>query len=211
MTNINFFVSIIIPCRNEEKYIGKCLDTLLKQDYPKDDLEILVVDGASEDNTKEIVKGYSQKYPFIRLLDNPKKYTPFGLNIGIKLSKGKIIIRTDAHSGYEKDYVSKCVKYLDEYKADNVGGGIKTLPAQNTIQAKAIAIVLSHHFGVGGAVFRKGAQKLVEVDTVFGGCYKKDVFDKIGYFNENLFRTQDLEFNMRLKNPVVKSCSFQIL
>ena len=193
------FVSIIIPCRNEEKYIGKCLDTILEQDYPKENLEVLVVDGMSEDKTREIVRNYSEKYPFVKLLENPKKFTNFALNIGIKVARGEIIMMMGAHAGYERDYVSKCVKYLKEYDADNVGGVMKTLPGKNTIFAKAIAITLSHFFGTGGSYFRTGLAKPRWVDTVFGGCYRREVFNKIGLFNENLLRSQDMEFNLRLK------------
>jgi len=192
-------VSIIIPCRNEEKYIAKCLDSIVSQDYPKENLEVLVVDGMSEDKTKEIVKEYSKRYPFIKFLENPNKFTSFALNIGIKKAKGEIIVRMDAHAGYEKDYISKCVRYLKEYNADNIGGTMKTLARENTIVAKAIALCLSHPFGVGGSQFRIGANKPKWVDTVFNGCYKKEVFDKIGLFNENLIRSQDMEFNLRLK------------
>jgi len=192
-------VSIIIPCRNEEKFIGKCLDSIIEQDYPKDKTEVLVVDGVSEDGSRRIIKNYSQKYSFIKLLDNPKKFTPFALNVGIKNSKGEVIIRMDSHAGYEKDYISKCVKYLQEYNADNVGGTMITLARENTIIAKAIVLVLSNPFGVGGSVFRKGSKKPKWVDTVFGGCYKREVFNKIGLFNERLIRSQDMEFNLRLK------------
>jgi len=192
-------VSIIIPCRNEEKYIGKCLDSIIRQDFPKENLEVLVIDGMSEDKTEEIVAKYASKYSFIKLLDNSKKFTPFGLNIGVKEAKGEIILRMDAHASYEKDYISKCLKYLKEYNADNVGGILKTLPAENTISAEAIALSLSHPFGVGTSYFRLGAKEPREVDTVFGGCYKREVFEKIGLFNENLKRSQDIEFNLRLK------------
>ena len=192
-------VSIIIPCRNEERYIGKCLDSIVSQDFSKEILEVLVIDGMSEDKTKEIVAKYASKYSFIKLLDNSKKFTPFGLNIGVKEAKGEIILRMDAHASYEKDYISKCLKYLKEYNADNVGGILKTLPAENTISAEAIALSLSHPFGVGTSYFRLGAKEPREVDTVFGGCYKREVFEKIGLFNENLKRSQDIEFNLRLK------------
>lgn len=191
-------VSIIIPCRNEEKYIGKCLDSLIKQDYPKENLEILVVNGMSEDKTREILEKYASQYSFIKILENPEKFTPFGLNIGIKQAKGEIIIRIDAHAAYEKDYVSKCVRYLRKFRADNVGGIIKTLPAKNTLTAQAIAACLSHPFGAASR-FRIGAPKPKWVDTVFGGCYKKRIFKKVGFFNEKLTRSQDLEFNLRLK------------
>ena len=192
------FVSIIIPCRNEERYIARCLDSIIAQDFPKDKLEILVIDGMSEDKTREILKNYTRQFPFIRFLDNPKKITPTGLNIGIENAKGEIIVRMDTHATYAKDYISKCVKFLKEYNADNVGGVIKTLPAKNTIVAKAIAASLSNPFGAASG-FRIGSNRPKEVDTVFGGCYKREVFDKIGLFNENLARSQDLEFNLRLK------------
>jgi len=194
-------VSIIIPCRNEEKYIGKCLKTILEQDYPKEKLEVLVIDGISEDRTKEIIEKFKIKNEKLKIkaLDNPKKFTPFGLNIGIKNSRGEIIVRMDTHADYKKDYVLKCVKYLKEYEADNVGGVIKTLPLKNTLIAKSIAYCLSSFFGAGDAYFRTGPKEPKWVDTVFGGCYKRKVFDKIGLFNENLNRGQDMEFNIRLK------------
>ncbi len=192
------FVSIIIPCRNEEKYIAKCLDSIIINDYPKEKLEVLVMNGASEDKTKQIVQTYTERYPFIKLRENPKKFTPFGLNIGLKEAKGGVIMRMDAHAGYERDYISKCMKYLLESNADNVGGIIKTLPAKNTIVAKAIAIALSHFFGVGGSYFRMGSKKPMWTDTVFGGCYKREVFSKVGFFDERLRRSQDIEFNKRL-------------
>ena len=193
------YVSIIIPCRNEEKFIAKCFDSVIANDYPKDRLEVLLVDGMSEDGTREIVERYAQRYPFIRLLDNAKKITPVALNIGIKHARGEIIMRMDAHATCEKDYISKCVMFLDEYSADNVGGIMKTIPRNNTFIDKVIVLTLSHQFGVGGSVFRTGSKEPKLVDTVFGGCYKREVFDKTGLFNEDLVRTQDMEFNLRLK------------
>jgi len=193
-------VSIIIPCRNEEKFIGKCLDSIISQNYPKEKLEVLVIDGMSEDKTREIIKNYSQKYSFIKLLDNPRKFIPSALNIGIENSKGEVIIRMDSHAVYDKEYVLKCLEYLEKYKADNVGGVIKTIPFKNTIIAKAIALSLSHPFGVGGSRFRMGSKKIRIVDTVFGGCYKKEIFKKIGLFNENFTGgSEDMELNSRLK------------
>jgi glycosyltransferase involved in cell wall biosynthesis len=193
------FVSIVIPCRNEEAYIGKCLDSIINNDYTKENLEILVIDGMSEDRTKQIVDEYIRLYPFTRLLDNLKKITPSALNIGIKNAKGEVIMRMDAHATYEKDYISKCVKYLGEYEADNVGGIMVTIPRENTFIGRAIVSALSHRFGVGDSVFRTGSKEPRWVDTVFGGCYKREVFDKIGLFNENLVSTQDMEFNQRLR------------
>lgn len=193
------FVSIIIPCRNEEKFIGECLDSIIANDYPKDRLEVFIVDGMSEDETKRIVENYIEQYSFIKLLSNPRKITPCALNIGIKNAMGEIIMRMDAHATFEKSYISKCVKYLNEYNVDNVGGTMITRPRKDTFIGKTIVTALSNRFGVGGSAFRIGAKEVTEVDTVFGGCYRKEVFDKIGFFNEKLSNTQDVEFNLRLK------------
>lgn len=193
------FISIIIPCRNEEEYIKDCLDSLIGQDYPNDNLEILVIDGMSTDKTREIVKGYCEKYPFIKLLDNSEIFTPYALNIGVKESRGEVLVRIDAHAKYKKDYVSKCIEHLEESGADNVGGIIKTIPKNDSVIAKSIAFCLSHPFGVGSAFFRMDMSKPREVDTVFGGCYKKEIFDKVGLFNEKLKRSQDIELNSRIR------------
>ncbi len=193
-------VSIIIPCKNEEKYIGKCLDSILRQDYPKENLEVLVVDGMSDDKTREIVEKFKNQNSKIKiqLIDNPKKFTNFAFNTGVKEAKGEIIMIMGAHAGYEKNYVSKCVKYLEEYNANNVGGIMKTMPAKDTLEARAIAYSLSSPFGAASD-FRVGLEEPKEVDTVFGGCFKKEIFQRVGLFNENLRRSQDMEFNLRIK------------
>ena len=154
-------VSTIIPCRNEEKFIGQCLDSIIVNDYPKEKLEILIIDGLSEDKTRTIIENLKFKIgnSNIKLLDNPKKFTPAALNIGVKNAKGEIIIRMDAHARYKKDYISKCVKYLQEYKADNVGGIWITIPRDNSIIGKSIAFVLSSSFGVGNAYYRVSGYK----------------------------------------------------
>lgn len=192
------FVSIIIPCRNEEKSIGKCLDSVIANDYTKEKLEVIVVDGMSEDKTKEIVNKSAERFPFIKLLSNSKKIVPTAMNIGIKNARGQIIIRMDAHNVYKEDYISKCIKYLQEYNVDNVGGIWVTLPGADTLIAHSIALALSHPFGVGNAYFRIGSVEPKYVDTVPFGCYRREVFDKIGFFDEDLVRNQDDEFNLRL-------------
>jgi len=208
-------ISIIIPCRNEEKYIGKCLDSIIANDYPKDRLEILIGDGMSEDRTREIIQRYIKKYSFvsnakrekqgsakqvlIKLFDNPKKIAPVAQNIGIKNSKGEIIIIMDAHVTYQKYYISNCLKYLKEKNADNVGGILITTPAEKTLIARAIALSLSHPLGAGNSYFRIGSPKLRWVDSVPYGCYRKEIFKKIGLYNEKLARSYDMEFNLRLK------------
>jgi len=192
-------VSVIIPCFNEEKFITKCLDSLLSQDFPKEEMEILIIDGNSDDRTKEIVGKYIEKYPFIKLFSNVNRYTPFALNIGIKNAKGEIIVRTDAHADYDRDYISKCVANLEKYDADNIGGIQKIVSKKNTLISKAIAASFPSIFGTGNSYYRTGSKEPKEVDTVFCGCYKKEIFNKIGFFNEKLFRSQDMELNIRLK------------
>ena len=195
----SWLVSIISPCRNEERFIGKCLDSLIANDYPKDKMEVLVVDGMSEDGTRKVIGEYTKKYLFIKVLDNPKKISPCALNIGIKNAKGEIILIMDAHAACQNNYISRCVKYLYEYNVDNVGGTMVTLPKTEGFMGKAIVKVLTSCFGVGNADFRTGVNQPKETDTVFGGCYRREVFDKIGYFNENLVSSQDMDFNIRLK------------
>ncbi|MGC2423343.1 MAG: glycosyltransferase family 2 protein [Nitrospirota bacterium] len=192
-------VTVILPCRNEEKFIAGCLDSIISSDYPKDRLEVLVVDGMSEDGTREILARYTVRHNFIMMLENKRKTTPCAFNTGIKNSRGDIIIIMGMHATYASDYITKCVKYLYEYGADNVGGVMVTVPRDNTLTGKAIAQALSHKFGVGNSMFRSGTKEPVFVDTVFGGCYRKEVFDKIGLFNEMLVKHQDMELNCRLR------------
>jgi len=192
-------VSIIIPCRNEKEFMPKCLDSLLANHYPTDKMEILIVDGMSHDGTRELIAGYAKKYPFISMLDNPKRITPSALNIGIKKSANNIIVRIDAHAVYKTDYILKCVTYLKKYNADNIGGIWVIVPRKNTIIGRGIAKSLSSFFGTGNAYYKIGSESFRAVDTVPFGCYKKEIFTKIGFFNENLERSQDIEFNIRLK------------
>lgn len=191
-------LSVICPIYNEEKYIAKCIDSILAQDYPKDDLEVIFVDGMSSDRTREIVAEYSAKYPFIRLIDNPDRIVPPAMNIGIKASMGDIIVRLDAHAVFPQNYLSELVKNLHELDADNVGGVCRTLPINDTPVCRSIAYVLSSSFGMGNSHFRIGADSIKEVDTVPFGCFKRELFERVGYFDEELTRNQDDEFNGRI-------------
>ncbi len=192
------FVSIIIPCFNEEKYIRSLLENILYQDYPREQMEVFIVDGMSSDNSREIIEEYSLRYPLIRLILNEKRYVPFALNLGIRLSRGEVVIRMDAHSCYPSDYISRLVGYLYELKADNVGGVWDTKPANDSYKAISIAIAQSSLFGVGDSQYRVGVKEIRKVDTVPFGCFPKDLFDRIGLFDEELLRNQDDEFNARI-------------
>jgi glycosyltransferase involved in cell wall biosynthesis len=191
-------VSVIIPCLNEEGYIAGCLDSILSSDYPKDRLEILVADGRSSDRTRGIIAEYVARHASVRLLDNPTGTTPAALNVAIRSASGEVIIRMDAHVTYPPDYIRLLVRGLEESGADNVGGVLETVPAEDTAVARAIAIGMSHRFGVGNSHFRVGSIKARDVDTVAFGCFRRDVFTRAGLFDEELIRNQDDEFNYRL-------------
>lgn len=191
-------VSIICPTYNEEKYIAQCIESVLVQDYPQADLEILFVDGMSNDRTREIIAQYAQQYDYIRLIDNPEKIVPYAMNRGIEASKGDIIIRLDAHAIYPHNYFSELVKGLNQHQADNVGAQCCTLPADNSAKAKAIAAALSSPLGVGNSMFRIGVKEDVEADTVPFGCFRRAIFDKVGMYDLDLVRNQDDELNARI-------------
>jgi glycosyltransferase involved in cell wall biosynthesis len=177
-------VSVVIPCRNEEPYIARCLDSVLASDYPRERLQILVVDGRSSDGTRSLLVRYVALHPTIVLLDNPRGTTPAGLNVAIRAASGDIVIRMDTHVLYPPDYIPRLVAGLQESGADIVGGVLLTVPADDSPTAQAIAVGLSHRFGVG--------------HTVPLGCYRREIFDRIGMFDEELIRNQDDEFNFRL-------------
>ena len=192
-------LSVIVPIYQEEKYIAKCIDSMLNQDYPKDDLELILVDGMSKDRTREIVAAYTAKYPFIRMIDNPERIAPCAMNRGIKEAKGDVIIRLDAHVYYPNNYFSLLVEKLNELPgAENVGALCNTLPVNDSITAQSIAAVLSSSFGMGNSHFRVGADKEMEVDTVPFGCFHRSIFDKVGLYDEELVRNQDDELNARI-------------
>lgn len=186
-----------MPIYNEEKYIENCIKSLLQQDYPIDDMEWIFVDGGSKDKTKEIIESYQKQYPaLIKLYDNPSRIVPYAMNIGIKNSKGKYIIRLDAHAEYDNDYFSKCIHYLDTIDAENVGGSMKT--KAKTKMGANIAKMLSSKFGVGNSQFRTDG-KSGYVDTVPFGAFKREVFSKYGGYDERLVRNQDNEMNYRIR------------
>ena len=156
-------LSVICPVYNEEKYISQCIESLLLQDYPKDDLEILLVDGMSQDKTREIITSYTKKYPFIKMLDNPKQIVPYAMNEGIKASRGDIIIRLDGHVEYPSNYFSALVKNLKALDADNVGALCETLPCGSSAKELAIAEVLGSSFGMGNSYL--SGREYLPVDT----------------------------------------------
>lgn len=197
-SNNKIAVSVVIPMRNEEKYIGRCLESILATDFPLQEMEILVADGRSSDRSREIVTELASRHPEIQLIDNPKGIVPSGLNLAIRQSKGQFIVRMDAHSQYPSGYISACVRELSKGTADVVGGRLITRPGADTLAAKAIALLSQHPFGVGNSGFRLG-WKGCYVDTVPFGAFQRSVFDRVGLFQEALVRHQDFEMNSRIR------------
>jgi glycosyltransferase involved in cell wall biosynthesis len=195
-------VSIIIPILNEIKYIEKCLISIIENTFCFNDSEILLVDGGSSDGTLDTIKKFTSHYSNIKLYKNSKKITPAALNIGIKNSKGKYIVRLDAHAIYPPNYIDLCISELENSDSTvvNAGGIISTQPSNKSILSKSISIVLSSVIGVGNSHFRtsKESEKSQFVETVPFGCFRRTIFDQIGLFDENEPRNEDLEFNKRI-------------
>ncbi|MBQ9398823.1 MAG: glycosyltransferase family 2 protein [Bacteroidales bacterium] len=191
-------LSVICPIYNEETYVARCLDSIRKQDYPQDDLEVLFVDGMSTDRTREIIQSYQTHCPYVRIIDNPERYVSWAMNRGIDASRGEVIIRIDAHTSYEPNYFSALVRRLHELDAADVGTVCKTDVLHKTPKTLAIREVLCNRFGVGNSVFRTGVDEVREVDTVPFGCWKRETFDKYGRYDVRLVRNQDIELNKRV-------------
>jgi GT2 family glycosyltransferase len=191
-------VSIIVPVRNEERYIERCLYSIAAQDYPRDRIEVIVVDGRSGDRTPEIVARFAAESTLdVRLIDNPARKAAPAMNIGVRAASGDVIVRIDGHAALAHDYVRRAVAALDASGADCVGGVL--VSEGDTYAGRAIAVAMSSPFGVGGAAFRTGGAA-GRVDTVAFGAYRRDVFETLGPFREDIDAGEDDEFNYRLRD-----------
>jgi glycosyltransferase involved in cell wall biosynthesis len=201
---VNKSLSIIIPCRNEEMYIAECINSFLKMDYPKELMEIIVVDANSSDNTRNIVRDIQTGNKNILLIDNPDLYTPYALNLGIKNAKNEYVMIAGAHSDFSKFYLRELMNAIDHFKADGVGGTITTDVRNKNKRTLSICKVLSNKFGVGNSMFRIGSDQPMRVDIVPFGIYKKDLLLEIGLYNERLIRNHDMELSKRLTSKEKK-------
>lgn len=189
-------VSIIIPVYNEEKFIEETIMSIENQTYDKSKIEVIVVDGMSTDKTLEIVAKLKENLSIdIKIEINRKRIAPCAMNIGIKSATGNVIVRIDGHSYMDKNFISEAIKYIESRNIDCVGGPIETI--NDSFIGEAISIAMSCPFGVGNAKFRYSDEETF-VDTLAFGAYKKDVFDRVGLFDEELVRNQDDEFNLRV-------------
>lgn len=213
------FVSAMIVMRNEESFTKNALNSLLMQDYPADRYEILVIDGMSDDASMQIAKETVQEHrqaqqndePQVRYFENPRRLLAAGWNLGIRESKGEFVVRIDAHATAEKDFISSAVRVIGENPAATcVGGVLTSLPSSE--EGGLVAHALSSPFGVGNSRFRISGQPGV-VDTVAFGLYRKEIFAKVGGFNEALKRNQDNDMHARIReaggifwfDPCIKS------
>ncbi len=194
------FVSIIVPCYNEEKTIQHLLNGILAQTYPREKIEVVISDGLSTDRTLQIIEAFQKEHPDLqmRVTMNQAKTIPSGLNQAIAESRGDIIVRLDAHSMPIPEYVQRCVSALQSNKGTNVGGVWEIRPGANTWVAEAISLAAAHPLGVGDAMYRLNA-KAGAVDTVPFGSFYKHLIQRIGGFDETLLANEDYEFNTRVR------------
>lgn len=213
MEAFNKTVSVVIPCRNEEKYIENCISSFINQTYPSELISIIVADGMSTDNTRKIIQEMSKINRNIVLVENKGLSAPKGMNLGIKYNESDIVIIFGAHAYADKDFIKENVLALEDNEIGCVGGVINTI--NENIKGAAIAEAMSCPFGVGNALFRY-AEKESFVDTVGFGAYRRTLLEKIGLFDEELVRNQDDELNFRviksgtkiLLSPKIKSKYF---
>ena len=194
-------ISVLIPTYQEKKYIAGCLDSLLAGafDFESSESEILVIDGGSRDGTREVVEHYAGEHAFIRLLDNPFQIQVKALNIGLEAARGDVIFRCDAHCEYPADYIPEILARHAENAADNIGGCCRTRAGADTAEARAIALVMNSKLGMGPSHRTLSSDRLLLVDTVAFGSWKRALFDEVGRFDEEFVRAQDLEHNVRLR------------
>ena len=193
-------VSIIVPCYNEQSTIRLLLEALCEQTYPRGEMEVIIADGLSTDETRHVIGAFQKDVPElnIRMVDNRKRSIPSALNRAIEASRGEFIVRMDAHSKPYPDYVANCITAHQAGRGDNVGGVWEIHPGADTWIAKSIAVAAAHPLGVGDALYRH-AKHAAEVDTVPFGSFRRVLIEQVGFFDESLFTNEDYEFNARVR------------
>lgn len=191
------FVSVVLPVRNEAEFIVENLERLLRQEYPADRFEIIVADGLSDDGTKKLVEDFSVRDSRVRVVDNPKRIAPTGMNILIEEAKGEIIIRLDGHAFVADDFVKQSVLALSELGDDVWAVGGPIVHVAKTTMGKAVALAMSHPLGVGNATHRQHDFEGYGEGTAFPAMYRW-VFEKAGLYDESLARNEDDELYFRI-------------
>lgn len=201
---MNYEVAIVIPTLNEERFISRCLNSIIKQTYEFEKMDVMIIDGGSNDKTKDIVAEYQKSHQNIRFIENKKKIQSVAFNIGLKKSTAPYIIRLDAHAEYDSKYISLCIENLkQDEKRGNVGGRWNILPFNQSIWAQTNAILNHSRFGIGGAAFRV-SNEAHNTDSVPFGAFPRKVIDQIGGMREDLPRGEDNEYNSRIRKAGYK-------
>lgn len=201
---MNYEVAIVIPTLNEERFISRCLDSIIKQTFKFEKMDVMIIDGGSNDKTKDIVAEYQKSHQNIRFRENKKKIQSVAFNIGIKNSTAPYIIRLDAHAEYDSEYIYLCIKNLkDDKKRGNVGGRCNILPFNQSVWAQTNAILNHSRFGIGGAAFRV-SNEAHNTDSVPFGAFPRKIIEKIGGMREDLPRGEDNEYNSRIRKAGYK-------
>ncbi len=194
------FVSIIVPCYNEEATIRHLLEAVLAQTYPRGQMELVISDGMSTDHTRDAIAAFQEEHAdlAVRMVTNSARTIPSGLNQAIRESRGEIIIRLDAHSMPIPEYVERCVAAHQAGKGENIGGVWEIRPGAETWMGESISFAAAHPLGVGDAMYRLNA-KAGAVDTVPFGSFRRSLIETIGAFDETLLANEDYEFNTRVR------------
>lgn len=201
---MNYEVAIIIPTLNEERFISRCLNSIIKQTYEFEKMDVMIIDGGSNDKTKDIVAEYQKSHQNIRFIENKKKIQSVAFNIGFKKSTAPYIIRLDAHAEYDSKYISLCIESLkQDEKRGNVGGRCNILPFNQSLWAQTNAILNHSRFGIGGAAFRV-SNEAHNTDSVPFGAFPRKIIEKIGGMREDLPRGEDNEYNSRIRKAGYK-------
>jgi succinoglycan biosynthesis protein ExoA len=210
-------VTVVVPCYNEQATIRNLLLAVYEQSFPRDQIEVIIADGKSTDHTVQEIIQFQKEFLDlnVRIVENPKRIIPAGLNEGIRAAQGEFIIRLDGHSAPSQDYIKRCITDLESGKGENVGGAWEIKPRNSTWQARSIAIAASHPLAAGDARYRIGGQSQA-VDTVPFGAFRRTLVEEIGYYDENLLTNEDYELNTRIRkagkivwfNPEIRSTYF---
>lgn len=201
---MNYEVAIVIPTLNEERFISRCLNSIIKQTYEFEKMDVMIIDGGSNDKTKDIVTEYQKSHQNIRFIENKKKIQSVAFNIGLKKSTAPYIIRLDAHAEYDSKYISLCIENLkQDEKRGNVGGRCIILPFNQSVWAQTNAILNHSRFGIGGAAFRV-SNEAHNTDSVPFGAFPRKIIEKIGGMREDLPRGEDNEYNSRIRKAGYK-------
>ena len=201
---MNYEVAIVIPTLNEERFISRCLNSIIKQTYEFEKMDVMIIDGGSKDKTKDIVAEYQKSHQNIRFIENKKKIQSVAFNIGFKKSTAPYIIRLDAHAEYDSKYISLCIENLkQDEKRGNVGGRCNILPFNQSLWAQTNAILNHSRFGIGGAAFRV-SNEAHNTDSVPFGAFPRKIIEKIGGMREDLPRGEDNEYNSRIRKAGYK-------